>query len=250
MNSIENAIFIVARLSSKRVPNKNILEIDGIPMISRLYSRLAKSRLADRIIICTSKDSSDDILEDYCTQNNMLVGRGSLNNVMERICDVADTFNVKNIVEVLGDNPFIDSEIVDAAISLFNGQKIDYVANYSNDYNHNLLSNKFPTGIRVQIYSLASAKCYINKEINFLSHPSSFLYANPKVFSLILFGAEKEFINLSGNEDLNISVNYPQNLRFAEYIFKKFGNNVLISDILKELKLKPRLLKLISQKDE
>jgi spore coat polysaccharide biosynthesis protein SpsF (cytidylyltransferase family) len=250
MNSIENAIFIVARLSSKRVPNKNIIDIDGIPMISRLHSRLAKSKLANKIIICTSSDSTDDILEDYCTQNNMLVGRGSLNNVMERICDVADTFNVENIVEVLGDNPFIDSDIVDAAINLFNTKKFDYVANYSNDYNHNLLLNKFPTGIRVQMYSRTSAKRYINKELNFLSHPSSFLYANPNIFSIKLFGAEKEFVNLSGNENLNISVNYPQNLSFAEYIFKKFGNNVLISDILQELKLKPHLLKLISQKDE
>ena len=39
----------------------------------------------------------------------ILVGRGSLDNVMERICSVADQFNVKNIFEVLGDNPFVHS---------------------------------------------------------------------------------------------------------------------------------------------
>ena len=250
MGSIENAIFVVARLSSRRVPNKNIIEIDGIPMISRLYSRLKKSKLADEIIICTSNEISDDVLEKYCLQNNMLVGRGSLDDVMKRICDVADSFNVQNIIEVLGDNPFIDSNIVDTAIKLFSSEKYDYVANYSNDYNHKLGSKKFPTGIRVQIYSRTSAKCYTNKGINFLSHPSSFLYANPDIFSVKLFGAEKEFSNLSDNEGLNISVNYPQNLRFAEYIFKKFGNDVSISDILSELKLQPQLQKLISQKDE
>ena len=59
------------------------------------------------------------------------------------------------------------------------------------------------------------------------------------IFFNKLFGAENEFSDLSGNEDLNISVNYPQNLKFAEYIFKKYGNNVLISDILREFKLNP-----------
>ena len=250
MYSVENAIFIIARLSSKRVPNKNILDINGIPMISRLHSRLMNSKLADKIIVCTSEDSSDDILEDYCNKNNILVGRGSLNNVMERICNVADFFNVKNIIEVLGDNPFVDANLIDFAIRLFNTGKYDYVANYSNDYDHILQSKKFPTGIRVQMYSKLSAKCYTKKDINLLSHPSSFLYANPNIFSIKLFGAENIFSNLSGNEDLNISVNYPQNLQFAEYIFKKFGNNVLISDILRELTLNPDLHKLITQEDE
>ena len=102
MKEFDGAIFIIARLSSTRVPKKNLIELDGIPMIARLYERLKKAELTNQVIVCTSNDVSDDPLVDFCESNNILVGRGPLENVMERICNVADLFNVENIIEVLG----------------------------------------------------------------------------------------------------------------------------------------------------
>ena len=249
MAEIENAIFIIARLSSKRVPNKNIADIDGMPMISRLYQRLEKSKLSNKIIVCTSNEKSDDLLAAHCKANNILVGRGSLDNVMERICSVADFFDVKNIIEVLGDNPFVDAELVDEAVSLFQTGEYDYVANASNDYVTGIEDDKFPTGIRVQMYSKVAAKDYLRKDIRLLSHPTSFLYANPEIYSSKLFGTVRKFKGLSGASELNISVNYPQNLEFARKIFKKFGNHVSISQILLEIKENPLLRDLVSQKN-
>ena len=52
---------------------------------------------------------------------------------------------------------------------------------------------------------------------------------------------------MSGYSDLNISVNYLQNVNFADHIFRKFGNDVKIQDILIEIKHNPNLMKLISQ---
>lgn len=249
MKEFDGAIFIIARLSSTRVPKKNLIELDGIPMIARLCERLKKSELTNQVIVCTSNDVSDDPLVDFCESNNILVGRGPLENVMERICNVADLFNVENIIEVLGDNPFVQSELVDEAIRIFQEGHYDYVANYSNDYSAELVIKKFPTGVRVQVYSRAAAADYSRKDITFLSHPTSFLYANPDRYSVKLFGAEGAFAAMAGSSDLNISVNYPQNLEFARYIFQNFGNDVCVSDILKEIKTRPMLLDLLSQKN-
>jgi spore coat polysaccharide biosynthesis protein SpsF len=249
MKEFDGAIFVIARLSSKRVPKKNLIEIDGIPMIARLCERLKKSKLTNKIIVCTSNEATDDPLVDYCKATDILVGRGSLENVMERICEVADLFSVENIIEVLGDNPFVQSELVDAAVRLFQIGNYDYVANYSNDYLAPLKLEKFPTGVRVQVYSRAAAADYSRKDISFLSHPTSFLYANPDRYFVKLFGAEGEFTGMSGGSDLNISVNYLQNLEFARYIFEKFGNDVCVSDVLEEIKIHPKLLDLLSQKN-
>jgi len=249
MAEIQNAIFIIARLNSTRVPNKNIADIDGMPMISRLCQRLEKSKLCNKIIVCTSNEKSDDLLEAYCKANNILVGRGSLDNVMERICSVADFFNVRNIIEVLGDNPFVDAELVDEAVSIFQTGEYDYVANASNDYVTDIEEDKFPTGIRVQIYSKVVAKEYLRNDIKLLSHPSSFLYVNPEIYSSKLFGAVQNFKELSGYSELNISVNYPHNLDFARKIFRKFGNDVSISQVLLEIAKNPSLRDLVSQKN-
>ena len=52
--------FIVARLSSKRLPKKNILSLNNKPMIVNLYNRIIKSKYIDDVIICTSNEESDD----------------------------------------------------------------------------------------------------------------------------------------------------------------------------------------------
>jgi len=249
MKKFDGAIFVIARLSSQRVPKKNLIELDGIPMIARLCERLKKSELTDQVIVCTSNEVTDDPLVNFCESNGILVGRGPLENVMERICIVADLFNVKNIIEVLGDNPFVDSDLVDEAIRIFQEGHYDYVANYSNDYSAKLRIKKFPIGVRVQVYSRAAAADYSRKDINSLSHPSSFLYSNPGRYSVKLFGAEGVFTGMACSSQLNISVNYPQNLEFARYIFQKFGNDVCVSDILKEIKTRSDLLDLVSQKN-
>lgn len=249
MKEFDGAILVIARLSSKRVPKKNLIKLGGIPMIARLCKRLKKSKYTNKVIVCTSNEVTDDPLVDFCKSNNILVGRGPLENVMERICKVADFFNVENIIEVLGDNPFVQSELVDEAIKIYQEGQHDYVANYSNDYSDELRVKKFPIGVRVQIYSRTVAADYSRKDITFLSHPTSFLYANPGRYSVKLFGAEGVFAGMSGSSNLNISVNYPQNLEFARYIFENFGNEVCISDILEEIKKRPNLLDLLSQKN-
>ena len=101
----KTAALIVARLSSERIPRKNVLPLDGIPMILRLISRLKGSKCLDDIIVCTSEHSSDDELCILCQENAISFGRGPLDNVMERICSVASEHDVTNIVEILGDIP-------------------------------------------------------------------------------------------------------------------------------------------------
>lgn len=238
---------IVARLSSTRIPAKNILPINGIPMIIRLIERLKSSSQLDQIIVCTSDDSTDDPLEKLCREQNILIGRGPLDNVMERICSVCESYDVKNIVEILGDNPFIESRIVDDAIQIYKSYKYDYVANYSNDYPFHKKIKKFPVGVRAQVYSLLKAKEHSRTDLLRQSHPSSFLYLNPEIYKIKLFGAEGEYADLAGYQKINLSINYPKNLEFAKYIFSKYCNSVSLSSILRELKLKPNLMNLIEQ---
>ncbi len=247
MNSrTKTAALIVARLSSERIPRKNVLPLNGIPMIIRLVNRLRDSKYLDDIIVCTSEHSSDDELCKLCQENNISYGRGPLENVMERICSVASDHDVTTIVEILGDNPFIQSDLVDHGIEIFDSHVFDYVANYSNDYVQELNIPKFPIGIRVQVYSLQSALLYLDDTLKRRSHPSSFLYSNPERFNVKLFGAIDKFQNLN-HPNYNISVNYKSNFEFANQIFKKFDGDVRISDVIDELESNESLMSMIKQ---
>ena len=54
---------IVARTSSDRLPNKALLKINNIESILCVINRIKKIKRLDEIILATSRDKSDDILE-------------------------------------------------------------------------------------------------------------------------------------------------------------------------------------------
>ena len=103
------AALLIARLSSTRLPGKNILPVAGKPMIQHLAERVSKSKLISNVIIATSTLPSDDPLEELANQIGVDCYRGSLDNVMERISGAAKKYNCDTIVEILGDNPLVHS---------------------------------------------------------------------------------------------------------------------------------------------
>ena len=62
-----NCILITVRTSSTRLPKKAILDINGKPAIQYLIENIKKSKSADKIILCTSEESDDDILCQIAT---------------------------------------------------------------------------------------------------------------------------------------------------------------------------------------
>ena len=50
-----------------------------------LIKRVKKSKLIDKLIFCTTKNASDDILCDIALKNNISVFRGFEKNVLGRI---------------------------------------------------------------------------------------------------------------------------------------------------------------------
>ena len=52
--------FIIARLNSSRLVRKNVLPILDLPMIIHLADRVKNSKKINRVIITTSKESTDD----------------------------------------------------------------------------------------------------------------------------------------------------------------------------------------------
>ena len=56
---------VESRMSSRRLPGKNLEPILGRPMVSRLVERLRRARTLDAICVATSMDPSDQVLEDW-----------------------------------------------------------------------------------------------------------------------------------------------------------------------------------------
>lgn len=212
---------LVARLSSSRLPKKNILPIVSKPMIELLYERVNSANNLSKVIICTSEEKSDDELEQLCLSKGWDCYRGSLDDIMLRQVKAAEKFGIENIVEILGDNPLVHSGIIDSVIDLYDKSDCDYSANLTKEYENILPEDKlFSVGLRVQVYRTVIAAKYRSFDVykNPSLHPSSFIY-NSKEFNSKFLTAENEWSYLN-RPDLNFAVNYPKNFLLARLVFE------------------------------
>ena len=61
---------IQARMGSSRLPNKVLMDLDGITSLEYMVNRVKKSTLIQKIVIATTEKSEDDKIYDLCLKKN------------------------------------------------------------------------------------------------------------------------------------------------------------------------------------
>ena len=56
---------IPSRLKSMRVPNKALIDIEGLPMIVHVYHRVKMQKMLDDVIVATDSKIIKNIVEKY-----------------------------------------------------------------------------------------------------------------------------------------------------------------------------------------
>lgn len=100
---INYLVVIPARLGSKRLPNKPLLNIKGIPMIIRTFNQCKKVVPLNKIIIATDSKKIVDVCKKYnapvtLTSKHCLTGT-------DRVVEVAKKIKSKIYVNLQGDEP-------------------------------------------------------------------------------------------------------------------------------------------------
>lgn len=125
------AATIEARMTSSRLPGKVLLPAGGKPMLQILIERLQRVSELDAIVLATTTNAIDDALVKLAVRCGIQVFRGSEDDVLGRVCGALSCVNAEVAVEITGDCPFVDPDMVSACIReyLSNRGSSDYVAN-------------------------------------------------------------------------------------------------------------------------
>ena len=110
---------IEARMGSTRLPGKSLKKIMGKPMLELMIERVKKAKLIDEIVIATSENPKDDVIELLAKRLNVGCFRGSEDDVLDRVLKAAKAYIADHIVELWGDCPLIDPEIIDEMIRYY-----------------------------------------------------------------------------------------------------------------------------------
>jgi spore coat polysaccharide biosynthesis protein SpsF len=124
MMSVNRFAIIQARMSSSRLPGKVLLDVAGKSILHHMLERVQKTKSLDGVIIATTTDPSDDVLEQFCHKLAVPCYRGSLPDVLDRCYQAAAKFQVDVIVRLTADCPLIDPEILDLTVDIFLGQSL------------------------------------------------------------------------------------------------------------------------------
>ena len=139
---------VQARMGSTRLPNKVMKEINRVPMIELLLSRLSQSKEIDQIVVATSIEDKNLPLVKHVEGLGYLCFRGSEDDVLQRYLDAARKSNSGIVVRVTGDCPLIDPVLVDEVVSQFKLQQVDYLTN--------TLPPSYPDGLDTEVFTFAA----------------------------------------------------------------------------------------------
>ena len=105
---------IPARYASTRLNGKPLLNIAGKPMIQWVYERAKKAKLTNDVIAATDDKRVFDAVRYF--GGTAVMTSPEHRTGTDRIAEAADGLNVDIIVNVQGDEPLIEPEMIDEAI--------------------------------------------------------------------------------------------------------------------------------------
>ncbi len=139
-------LVLQARMGSTRLPGKVLLPIAGRPLLDHIVDRLIGLRAEGQLVIATSTEIRDDVIEEYCKRRGVLCFRGSEADVLARYFYCAESYGFDHIVRLTGDNPFVDVDELDRLITLHLESNNDFTQSFS----------ALPVGVGAEIFTFAA----------------------------------------------------------------------------------------------
>lgn len=202
------------------------------PMLYRQIERIRRSNYAGRLIIATSREASDDAVEDFCRVNSIDFYRGDLDDVLDRFYQAYKTFTADHVVRMTGDCPLIDPAVIDEVISFHLNGGYDYTSNTSNP--------TYPDGLDVEIVK-GNALETAWKDAKLLSereHVTPYIKNHPEIFKCASYEAETDLSHLRW------TVDEPEDMEFVRRVYGLLYEKnpaFAMRDILELLEERPEL---------
>jgi len=202
-------------MSSTRLPGKVLKLLARKPLIWHIYQRALQCKLVDKVIVATSLDKSDDLLADYCAENNLNVFRGSLNNVLSRFINILNIYPNKYYVRITGDCPLIFPRFIDEQIRILN------------DFNGDLIWSKDEVTVfeGQGVHSVKSLR-YIAEKSNDpkdLEHVGNVYIANhPEQFKIVEVSFPGKYLQYK----YRLTVDEEEDYQLMKIIYDNFKNSL------------------------
>jgi 3-deoxy-manno-octulosonate cytidylyltransferase (CMP-KDO synthetase) len=142
---MKSIALIPARLESIRFPNKLVQKINGIPIILKTYLSAKETKLFDEVYVVSANDEILNIIEDY--GGLTFKSLNDHDSGTDRIAEAAKNIEHDIVVNLQGDEPFIDKEAIGRLIKSFDDPDVKISSLMTNFQNFKEITN--PNNVKV-----------------------------------------------------------------------------------------------------
>lgn len=230
---------IQARMGSRRMPGKVLLELAGKPALELMLERVSMSKEISKVVVATSSLAVDDAIVSLCKKLGYDVFRGSEEDVLSRYyeCAMRHAEFSESIVRLTADCPFADPCVIDKTIKLYKKEGVQFC--------NNNFSPSYPDGLDVAVFS-REALIKANESATLPSdreHVTAFIIRNSSLNNKEVFSSTC-LLDKENNSDIRITLDTSNDYELLNTIAERLGHKVSYSEIIDFLRSNSELLKI------
>lgn len=230
---------IQARMASTRLPGKVIAEAAGKPLLTHMIERLKRCETLDGIVVAIPTRDYYYELRNVVHDAGAWTFCGPEEDVLTRVLLAARGYQADLIVELTGDCPLIDPEVVDTVVA--RSRAYDFIAN-TREVRDALYPElaALPRGMDVRVFptEVLARVSKMTLDPTDREHVSLYIWEHPETFSCRYVAPPAELV-----DDVRLTVDTPKDLALTRAIFEAFAprNDFDLQDVLRLLADRPEL---------
>ena len=179
----EAAGIIPARFRSRRFPGKMLALIQGKPLIRRVYEQASQSKSLTRLIVATDDERILKACKEFGAEAWMT--SSDHDSGTERAAEVAEKINSPIIINIQGDEPLIQGEVIDTLVATLQDEAVPMATLVVRTSDLRLLSD--PNTVKVVVDNQ-------NNALYFSRSPIPFQVSDYFFQHIGVYGYQKDFL--------------------------------------------------------
>lgn len=213
---MNDGIIIQARTGSSRLKNKILLPFDGERRIIDIIIENIKRDCSDKkIILATTINERDDILEKIADEAGIECYRGDEDNVLDRFICAAEKYDIDRLVRVCSDNPFLLTNSFQKLFDAHDDLGGDYVAYGFADRRPTIKSHLGLFAELTTTEALKRVASLTQEKVN-IEHVTIYLYSHSQLFNVNLLSLPEE---LEGRLDLRFTLDTMEDFILLQQLY-------------------------------
>ena len=178
---------IPARFGSTRLPGKPLADIAGKPMIQRVYERVTNAKKPEVFIVATDDQRVYDAVQSF--GGTVVMTDANHPTGTDRLAEVAQQYtDLDVIINVQGDEPMIDANLIDQLAELFESDDVLQMATVATP----LLEEEYdePSAVKVILNKRNDAMYFSRSLIPYLRHD----FVNTPLKHIGIYAYRRQFL--------------------------------------------------------